>query len=427
MSTSLKEIGVLTLTTIAALTNFIVFGLVHYRTWSDAQEYSAYAALLVQSGLYSFDGVHFDIGREPGYPFFLAFVYRMFGVENLLAVGFIQALLLGFLGYVVYRIFFESGYQKTGVAAGVIVSALPSYGYYANEILTELLFAFLLGVVFWVVMRIVHDGYATHWRWYALVGAVCGYATLVRVQFLFFVPFLVLCYAIFGRPYAFGTAKKIIIGCAVFAMVVGSWGVYVQQNLGYFALTEGRQDSVIHIRAVRAELSYRELTQYAAEWILRSVSGGAPYALLDANEAKGISQKYFAMATTSEIIAQIKQRDIATILAHPGQYLYGNVIEVMKMAYLEHDYTDSQSRYFRPVVYALMYAFCLFGLFQIARNWRTRQLRAITILAILFPLYNFGILSFFDTVPRFNTPYLLFYIIIGCIGIALLSEKKSRI
>ena len=60
---------------------------------SDAREYSLGAVHLLQDGMYSLDGITSTAEREPGYSFFLASVYGIFGIENRIAVYFMQGLL----------------------------------------------------------------------------------------------------------------------------------------------------------------------------------------------------------------------------------------------------------------------------------------------------------------------------------------------
>lgn len=58
---------------------------------NDAAAYSAGAKNISEQGLYSFDGVHPTDDREPGYSFFLAPIYLLFGQENLPVIAVIQA------------------------------------------------------------------------------------------------------------------------------------------------------------------------------------------------------------------------------------------------------------------------------------------------------------------------------------------------
>lgn len=58
---------------------------------NDAAAYSAGAKNVSERGMFSFDGIRPTDEREPGYSFFLAPIYLLFGPENLPAIGLIQA------------------------------------------------------------------------------------------------------------------------------------------------------------------------------------------------------------------------------------------------------------------------------------------------------------------------------------------------
>src|SRR3989344_3618735 len=74
---------------------------------SDAREYSLVAVHLLQDGMYSLDGITSTAEREPGYSFFLASVYGIFGIENRIAVYFMQGLL-----YLIASVFFAREFRK---------------------------------------------------------------------------------------------------------------------------------------------------------------------------------------------------------------------------------------------------------------------------------------------------------------------------
>jgi 4-amino-4-deoxy-L-arabinose transferase-like glycosyltransferase len=405
----------------AAFVNFFVFGLKHAPSWKDASEYSGYASNLLAHGMYSLDGVHFSILREPGYPFFLWLIYAYFGNENLLAVALTQAILLALIGYMTYRIFAEREEKIIGVIAGFSVCLLPRYGYYTNEILSEILFATLLTAAYFLALHIIsrNEKYAI----FGLFGIVLGYLALVRTQTIFFLPFLFLCYLIFMRPYQKEIWKKFGITFLAFLIPICGWMMYVHAHTGVFAITAGRQEEVLNIRAVRSALSYKEITQYGYEWLRRSISGGGSGPMLDKYEWKTIGREYYARATTSAAVLEIKKENIRTILTHPGEYLYGNFIELMKVLYIDHDFNDSANRYFRAAEYVVIYLFFAFGLYQLVRA-RRHNIKILSILALIFLAYNYLFVTMFDTVPRFNTPYLVLYIIVGFVGVVLFRRNK---
>lgn len=410
--------------TAVSITNFFLFGLSHYRTWEDASQYNTYASNLVLGNGYSIDGTTFNAFREPGFPFFLSFIYKIFGNENLLAACFIQALLLGVLGFLIYKVFERYGFSRYGIGAGFFISALPFYGFYANEILSEFLFAFFVGIVFFLCARIFHARGEAQWFWFALLGAASGYTALIRFQFVFFLPFIVICFLLFVRPLPKNLLRNSIIAFLLFASMLLPWAFYVQTKTGKFAVTEGRQGGMIYIRAVRAELSYSELTRYVYEWVRRSVTGGEGTVFLYTYEFKNLYNQYGARAVDATSTKEVLNENIRTIVSNPGHFLYGSLIEVIKLSYIEHDYTNSMNRYFRAGVYALMYAFFLFGLWQLIR--RRGQLRELGVLALLTLGYNFLVLTLLDTIPRYNTPYLFCYIVVGFVGLALYMDSPKQ-
>ena len=118
------------------------------------------------------------------------------------------------------------------------------------------------------------------------------------------------------------------------------------------------------------------------------------------------------------MVATIKKENIRRILDNPGHYLYGNVIELVKLVYPEHDYSDTTNRYFRVALYAMIYSFFAFGLFQLVRK-RGSDMKIFSMLALAFIVYNYLVITPFNALPRYNTPFLIFYILVGFAGVVL--------
>ena len=426
MQKQAKDLWVLVAMVGVAVLNFILFGLNHIPSWKDAASYSAYAANLALGNGYFADEAASAAWREPGYPFFVAMFYKLFGIENVLAVCFVQAILLGLLGFIIYKIFERAEYWRYGLVAGICVSGLPFYGFYTHEILSEFLFAFFLGVIFFICAHILAVRGSCSWYWYAFLGAACGYASLVRFQFVFFLPFIILVFFVCTRAKPAHLWRNIAIAIITMISILSLWALYVQQNTGVFAVTEGRQSEMLYIRGERAKLSYGQLTQYLHDWIWRSISGGEGTKLLYDYEFKNLYKQYHLKATSPETTEQVKRENIAAILSHPGHFLYGSFIEAIKLVYIEHDYSDSTNRYFRAGLYVLIYGFFLFGIIQLLR-FRKAALSGLGALALLMIAYNFLVLTMLDTIPRYNTPYLMFYIVVGFIGLILYNEHRRDI
>lgn len=382
----------------------------------DAGQYYAYAMNIAQGHGFTMDGTHFSNFREPGYPYFIAALFLVFGIGNIFAVLFAQTVLLGVLGFFVYRAFASIGERRIGYVAGLCTALLPSYGLNAHFVATELPFAFLLGAIFLSGADIIIKR-REWWGWYALFGLLCGSATLVRTQFALFLPFLIVVALLVPRFRSWHFLRHALVALCFFAVPIGSWIAAVHQQNGTYAITTGRPEVSLYARAVHAQMSYAGLTHYMVAWIRRSVTGGEGDAVLDDGP---LGVQWGKMATTTAATEAIKKWSIATILANPGHYLYDSLTQTIRLFYIEHDYSDSLNRYVRAGIYLFIYGFFFFGLSEV---WRARKNVTdgvtLALLSMLFILYNTLVLIPFFAIPRYNTPYLFLFLITGFSGIAL--------
>lgn len=407
----------------------LLFGFTHTPTWQDASQYSAYATHLSSGQGYSLDGVSFSNLREPGYPLFLALVYGLFGNENIFMVTLVQAFLLSLVAWVFFLIMKGIGYVRPGLILGAMIILFPSYGYYTHEVGSEILFMFCVALLFslsFLVLKKEKEG-GVDPGWYLLLGGVIGYGTLVRVQLLFLLPIMGLIVLLFFRRYV--PWKGVVLTFVSFGILIGSWSLVCFKYTGSFALTTGRQELILHARAVRAELSYKELGQYFIAWIHKRVSLEYIDPMLQRADLVGIISAYTASATTPEVIAQIKQQDLRIIASRPMHYLAGNFIEVGKLYYIEYLYTPYLSKFVRAGMYTLLYLWTIFGIWALYafRKHMKKEILELCVLVTILVSYNAFILSFFDTIPRYNTPFLVFFLMIGMLGVLVYKEGKATL
>lgn len=410
-----------------ALLNTLAFGFTHTPSWQDASEYSSYATHIVSGQGYTLDGKTVSIHREPGYPLFVALFYKMFGNKNVTAVFFMQAFLLGLIGLMSYLIFFKLNYPRIGFLAGTIISIFPMYGYYAGELLTEMLFTFLLMTIFYSIFLLLKTtGSYEKYLLSIIIGLLCGYATLVRVQFLFFLPFVALVFLLLRR-YRF-VFKEMLLSLVIFLMVLSSWISYVYVQTGEIALTHGREGAILYSRVARTELSYTDQIRYMTAWLRRSIPGSdwEHDPILSKYGWTGTSLAYKKIATSVEAIAQIKKENIHTIVENPGHYIFGNAIELVKLLYLEHVPSSILGPVLRASLYTVLYVWFLFGLLHLIRPTPKQELKMMQLSLLSFIAYNALTLSFLDTIPRYNIPYLVFFMLVGFIGLAI-AQKEHKI
>ncbi|MGQ9708367.1 MAG: tetratricopeptide repeat protein [bacterium] len=119
--------------------------------------------------------------RAPLYPFFLALLYWIFGL-NLFAVRLVQAVLGGLscgLVYLLGRRLFD---QHLGIIAGLVMAVYPLFIYFDGELLIPVLLVFLLLVGFICLFYSAQKDR----RWW-LAGIFFGLAAIARPNILVFV------------------------------------------------------------------------------------------------------------------------------------------------------------------------------------------------------------------------------------------------
>lgn len=147
--------------------------------WSDGRQFDAVARDLVEHGTYGMQTL-----RPPGYPTFMAGVYRVFG-QNLVALRVVEALLgtmtVVLLGWIVARLFgARAGWIAAVLAAfHPVLAFLPSTQY--SENLAVWVITLGLGALLFALR------WGGWWRW-ALWGFLFGVAALIRPNVVTMVP-----------------------------------------------------------------------------------------------------------------------------------------------------------------------------------------------------------------------------------------------
>jgi len=109
----------------------------------DAVEFDTIGWNLAQDNGFTLDRNRPDATREPLYPFFLSLIYRLFG-RNYRIVQLIQAVLVGLIAVLTYRIGQKLFNQTIAGLGGLLVAVCPAFIAYGSYLWTEVLFTFLL-------------------------------------------------------------------------------------------------------------------------------------------------------------------------------------------------------------------------------------------------------------------------------------------
>lgn len=182
---------------------------------ADAMDYDSIAMNLASGHSFALNPDVPTPKRPPGFPFFLALVYSVFG-HSFAAAAALQALLGALTCAAAFRTAEKLFGERTGELAGWLLAFYPVLIVYTGLLLTETLFTFLLAsaVMFWVY-GVSRRNYGD----FALAGLLLGLATLTRPVTLIFPGVLLAVLLVSNR----GLLAKWLLFLAVFLFTLAPW------------------------------------------------------------------------------------------------------------------------------------------------------------------------------------------------------------
>ncbi|MBI2635364.1 MAG: glycosyltransferase family 39 protein [Parcubacteria group bacterium] len=209
---------------------------------SDQLGYDGIAMDILSGGRFTEQGQ--PTFREPGYPLFLAAVYKIFG-HNFDVVRYIQIIIFGLLAVIIY-LFAENIFgQKIALLSSLGAALFYGLANQAGLITTELLFAFLLSLFTYSIYKASEeDGN----KWLVFSALTLGGATLIRgvAEFLFFLVVINL-FIIYKNKISYKKVfYKIAIFTVCFFIVLMPWlvknkfknGISISSFTGYYLLLQ---------------------------------------------------------------------------------------------------------------------------------------------------------------------------------------------
>lgn len=152
--------------------------------WSDQGGYQQLGAAMARSGEFTrFPASPVfipEVIRTPGYPAFVAVVYRLFGASTL-PVAVAQAVVFALICLIVYALARRIAGERAATAAALMTALFPPLPYYGALVLTEVWTTFALMAAMLVCMRAVQQGRT---RDFLIAGLLFSGATLVRPVFV---------------------------------------------------------------------------------------------------------------------------------------------------------------------------------------------------------------------------------------------------
>ncbi len=207
--------------------------------WTDQEGYKRLGAVLAETGTFTrypnYEVFVPEVIRTPGYPAFVAGIYRLFGVRNDVAVTGAQALVFASICLLVYAIGRRIANERIGVAAAVLTALFSPLPHFGALVLTELWTAFVATFAMLVSIRAVQR---QRLRDFAIAGVLLSSTTLVRPAFVLLPLFLAI-----GIPLLVRSQRdsRALGGWAVLAaaacVTLLPWFTYNYVHLGQFTLS----------------------------------------------------------------------------------------------------------------------------------------------------------------------------------------------
>ena len=207
--------------------------------WTDQSGYQRLGAALATTGQFTryADADVFvpEVIRTPGYPAFVAVIYRVFGVDNDLAVAIAQAFVFAAICLMVYGIARLAGGDRAAIVAAAMTALYSPLPYFGSLILTELWTAFMATAAILICLRAVQQGRTSD---YILAGVLFTATTLVRPAFVLMPFFFAIAVPVLVRNQRTAASAKNWAALAITAAIVLlPWLAYNYVNLGQITLS----------------------------------------------------------------------------------------------------------------------------------------------------------------------------------------------
>jgi hypothetical protein len=375
---------------------------------SDAMQYSNTAIHLVQLGMYSLDGHTPSFEREPGYSFFLAFLYKFFGIENRVVLFAVQGLLYLFAVIIFCRTLQKSQKEYVASLCYIFLLTLPAvfhtiFSGYRESLTLSLLLLFAAGFL--------HMQRECSYKNAVFLGLLLGCIILVYMPFLFLPFFLIPLGLIFTIP-----RKHLTILVITPCLVVSLWGVRSALYDGEFRLTGNfRTTAIWYARAEQAEHvhGFEAFRCLYAEYIARDWSGRS--SACSTNYL--INTRWPGRFPTGEehLIARESQKKI---LLHFPSYLWFSLFEVLE---LHIPYVNGWGFLYNVLASLsalVLYVGCILSLPSLLRKENA--------LFLVLTMYSVSVFSLTDATPRYLIPTIFCYAVFASIGYTDLFQKILR-
>lgn len=207
--------------------------------WSDQRGYQRLAESLATTGQFTryagTDTFAPEVLRTPGYPAFVAVIYKLFGVGNNTAVAVAQAFVFAAICLLVFALVRRAWNPRAALLAAALTAVYSPLPYFGALVLTELWTALVATAAMVIVLRAAQGGAI---RDFAIAGMLLSATTMVRPAFVLMPFFFAMAVPVLVRTQRTMPQLK---GWGVLALTAAltlvPWFTYNYVNLGQFTLS----------------------------------------------------------------------------------------------------------------------------------------------------------------------------------------------
>ena len=236
----------------------------NFQIYDDAVQYHEIAQNLLNDHSFSYQG-ELTMIREPGYPFFLFLVYKIFGV-NPQAARILQVLMLLSVSVIVYYVSGRIFNSSVAKASSILAVVYPMFNILTASLLSEILACWLIMAFFLLFYFAVSK---KKYYLYGVSGIFLGLALMVKFAFIF-MSFIIFAFIVF---YKFkedwkGNIKRAVIFGFFLSLIIAPWLV---RNYVYFNKISlaSRGGVLIYARALKNTYD----SESAAKYVVSALTG----------------------------------------------------------------------------------------------------------------------------------------------------------
>jgi 4-amino-4-deoxy-L-arabinose transferase-like glycosyltransferase len=378
-----------------------------------------------------------DAFRTPGYPFFIAVIYALFG-NHPYTVLFIQIFLNLISILLMYKIGKQLFSEKAGFIAAVLFSSDIHHAIFINYLLTETIYTtlFLAGLLFYI-----KGLKQSAFRYFVYCGVIYGISTLVRPISQYYIGGILLFTLLwYLKDLKTGIRNASIIFFSYLIMIT-PWCLRNYTEFGHFAISNIKGYNLLFWNAsyYEAKRQQKPIEQINDEFLEELKKMGWRKDLnpfekerIDGELAAKILKANFTDYLKTHLIGTVKihlslgTQSLTDVLHIPARkwteeekYTNG-VVALAKKFFATKTGYEIMLGLFVAVFLALIYFFAVIGIWRLVR-----EKQVLIMLFLLGSAGYFALISGIISYARYRLPSIPFYILLASVGLVWWMERRK--